>query len=310
MTSEQIAHGVGPDRLDIAYRRHGHSGDPAAVLIMGIAAQLVNWPPEFIRALTDRGLQVIVFDNRDTGRSTHLDSAPADLSAVQAGDLTSVSYTLSDMAADTVGLMDHLGIRAAHLVGASMGGAIAQTIAIEHPDRTLSLSSMMSTTGAPEVGAAHPDVMAALFGEPPVTTREEEAARAIRAATVVRSPAYPPDPAAIARRAGIAYDRSHDIAGITRNAVAVVASGDRTGALRTLKIPTLVIHGRADRMCDPSGGRATAAAIPGAQLELIDGMGHDIPAPLYDRIADLIAENARRSDHLQFKTRAPSTHTP
>lgn len=294
MTTEHIARGVGPDRLDIVYRRHGEATDPVAVLIMGLAAQLVHWAPEFIAALTSRGLQVVVFDNRDAGRSTHLDDAvAADLPAVQAGDFSSVSYTLSDMAADTIGLMDHLGIAAANLVGVSMGGAIAQTMAIEHPDRTLSLTSMMSTTGAPGVGEIHADAMAAVFGGPPVTTREEEIERAVRGATIGGSPAYPPDPAVVARRAAIAYDRDHDTAAIARTAVATVASGDRTARLRELSIPALVIHGLADKMCDPSGGRATAAAIPGARLELIEGMGHDIPAPLYERFADLIAENAR-----------------
>lgn len=293
MTIERIAHGIGPDHLDIVYRRHGNPTDPAAILIMGLAAQLVNWATEFIDALTCRGLQVIVFDNRDAGRSTHLDDAvAADLPAVQGGDFSTVTYTLSDMAADTVGLMDHLDITAAHLVGVSMGGAIAQTIAIEYPDRTLSLTSMMSTTGAPGKGEIDPDAMAALFGGPPVTTREEEIARAVRGAAVVGSPAYPPDPAVIARRAGVAFDRDHDAAAIARTAVATVASGDRTAALSKLAVPVLVIHGLADKMCDPSGGRATAAAIPGARLELIDGMGHDVPAPLYQRFADLIAENA------------------
>lgn len=293
MTTEHIARGIGGDRLDIVYRRHGKPTDPAAILIMGLAAQLVNWAPEFIDALTSRGLQVIVFDNRDAGRSTHLDDAvTADLPAVQGGDFSSVTYTLSDMAADTVGLMDHLDITAAHLVGVSMGGAIAQTIAIEYPSRTLSLTSMMSTTGAPGIGEIDPAAMAVLFGGPPVTTREEEIARAVRGAASVGSPAYPPDPAAIARRAGVAYDRDHDTAAIARTAVATVASGDRTAALRKSAVPALVIHGLADKMCDPSGGRATAAAIPGARLELIDGMGHDIPAPLYQCFADLIADNA------------------
>lgn len=293
MTNQKVAHGIGPQCLDIVYQRHGKPTDPAAVLIMGLAAQLVHWAPEFIDALTSRGLQVIVFDNRDAGRSTHLDDAAiADLPAVLSGDFSSVTYTLSDMAADTVGLMEHLDIAAAHLVGASMGGAIAQTIAIEHPDRTLSLTSMMSTTGAPGTGEIHPDVQAALFGGPPVTTRAEAIARAVRGAGLVGSPAYPPDPAAIARRAAVAYDRDHDTAAIARTAVATVASGDRTAALNRIAVPTLVIHGLADKMCDPSGGRATAATISGARLELIEGMGHDIPAALYQRFADLIAENA------------------
>jgi pimeloyl-ACP methyl ester carboxylesterase len=260
------------------------------LLIMGVAAQMIHWPDGFLDALLKRGLQVIRFDNRDSGHSTHFDTAPTpNLPAVLGGDLSSASYTLSDMAADSVGLLDALGIDAAHVVGASLGGAIAQTMAIEHPGRVLTLTSMMSTTGAPTVGQAHPDTLKAVFDGPPATTRQAVMERAVRAFSIVGSPAYQSDPAEIADRAGLAWDRDHDELAPARQGIASIASGDRTSALRKLDLPALVIHGLADTMCDVSGGRATAAAIPGAELVLIDGMGHNLPAALWDELADRIA---------------------
>lgn len=290
MLDEQLARGVGPARIDLAYERRGDPADPPVLLVMGIAAQLVHWPTGFLDALVRRGLQVLRFDNRDSGRSTHLvEAPPADLPAALGGDLSSVSYTLSDMAADAVGLLDVLQIGAAHVVGASLGGAIAQTMAIEHPRRVISLTTMMSTTGDMAVGQCHPATFKAVFGGPPANTREEVVARALRALDVVGSPAFPSDPAAVAETAGLAYDRDHDVAAVARQAVASVASGDRSALLRALDLPTLVLHGVADTLCDPSGGRATAAAIPGAELVLVEGMGHNIPPGLWDRMADLIA---------------------
>lgn len=290
MLNEQLARGVGPARIDLAYERRGDPADPPVLLVMGIAAQLVHWPTGFLDALMRRGLQVLRFDNRDSGRSTHLVDAPqANLPAALGGDLSSASYTLSDMAADAVGLLDQLRIGAAHVVGASLGGAIAQTMAIEHPRRVISLTTMMSTTGDMAVGQCHPATFKAVFGGPPANTREEVVARALRALDVVGSPAFPSDPAAVAETAGLAYDRDHDVAAVARQAVASVASGDRSAWLRELDLPTLVLHGLADTLCDPSGGRATAAAIPGAELVLVEGMGHNIPPGLWDRMADLIA---------------------
>lgn len=295
MSNEQIARDVGPARIEIAYEQRGNPAHPTVLLVMGIAAQMVNWPPGFLDALVRRGFHVVCFDNRDSGRSTHLrDAPPANLPAALAGDFSSASYTLSDMAADAVGLLDVLNIDAAHVVGASMGGAIAQTLAIEHPTRIRSLTSMMSTTGDMTVGQVHPATLKAVFGGPPAHTREEVIARAVRIRTVVGSPAFPTEVADVAERAGLAYDRAHDAAAIARQAVATVASGDRTKRLRVLDLPTLVLHGLADTMCDPSGGRATAAAIPGAELVLIEGMGHDLPPGLWERIADHIAAVASR----------------
>ena len=288
---DERASKVGPSEIDISYQRLGNPDAPAVLLIMGIAAQSIAWPDEFCHALVDHGLQLIRFDNRDVGLSTHMTEAlPPDLPAALAGDLSSVSYTLSDMAADAVGLLDDLGLEKAHVVGASMGGAIAQTMAIEHPHRVRSLTSMMSTTGNMSVGQASPDALREVFAGPRAVTREDVIQQNLRAFRAVGSPGYPSDEKEIAERAGRAYDRSYDPVGVARQAIASVASGDRTELLRTLKVPTLVIHGLADRMCDVSGGRATADAIPSAELVLIEGMGHNLPSGLRSQLAARIAE--------------------
>lgn len=306
MLDEQIAKNVGPAKLEIAWEQRGNPSHPTVLLVMGLASQLVHWPLGFLEALVARELHVVRFDNRDSGRSSHMVDAPRpDLLAVMQGDLSSVSYTLSDMAADTVGLLDVLGIDAAHVVGASMGGGIAQLIAIEHPSRVLSLASMMFTTGDPSVGQVHPATGQALFGGPLGRTREEFIANAVRRHEIVGSPPFPTDPAVIAEIAGLAYDRDHDEVAVARQAVATMASGDRTKRLRSVNVPTLVVHGLADTLCDPSGGRATAAAIPGAELVLIEGMGHNLPPGLWVRIADLIAANIRRATDRPSPRRPP-----
>jgi pimeloyl-ACP methyl ester carboxylesterase len=295
LSEERKALNVGPARIQIAYQRLGDQRVPAVLLIMGVAAQSIHWPDSFCRALVSHGLQVIRFDNRDSGLSTRITDAPTpDLPAALAGDFSTVSYTLSDMAADAVGLLDALGIEQAHLVGASMGGQIAQTMAIEHPERVLSLTSMLSTTGNRAVGQTSPDVLGKLFSGPPATTRDEFIALFLRAARVVGSPGYPVDESEVANTAGRAFDRSHDMTGTARQGIATVASGDRTERLRKLQVPTLVIHGLADRMCDVSGGRATADAIPGAELVLIEGMGHNLPPGLRTDLAERIAEFVSR----------------
>jgi pimeloyl-ACP methyl ester carboxylesterase len=288
---DEKASNIGPGGIDIAYQRLGKPDAPPLLLIMGIAGQSITWPDSFCHALVGRGLQVIRFDNRDSGLSTHLtDAPPPDLAAALAGDLSSASYTLSDMAADAVGLLDALGFEDAHVVGASMGGAIAQTMAIEHPGRVRSLTSMMSTTGSRSVGQPSPEVLREVFGGPRAVTRGEVIEQALRASRAVGSPGYPRDENEIAARAGRAYDRSYDPIGVARQAVATVASGDRTERLRKVNVPALVIHGLADRMCDVSGGQATAEAIPGAELVLIEGMGHDLPPGLRPQLAARIAD--------------------
>jgi pimeloyl-ACP methyl ester carboxylesterase len=263
---------VGPSGIDIAYQRLGNSDAPAVLLIMGVGVRQVRREPSVAIVETD-DLQAAV------------DAPPPDLRAALAGDLSSVSYTLSDMAADAAGLLDALGVGQAHVAGASMGGQIAQTMAIEHPDRVRSLTSMMSTTGNPTVGLPAPDVLREVFSGPPAVTRDDVIGQMLRAVRAVGSPGYPGDENEIAARAGRAYDRCYDPIGTARQAIATVASGDRTDRLKQLKVHTLVIHGLADRMCDASGGRATAEAIPGAELVLIEGMGHDLPPGLRPQLA-------------------------
>jgi pimeloyl-ACP methyl ester carboxylesterase len=273
----QKATNVGPSRIDIAYERLGDPDAPPVLMIMGLGSQLVGWADGFCSELVARGLHLIRFDNRDVGESTHV----------------TTPYKLSDMAADAVGLLDALGLASVHVVGASMGGFIAQTLAIEHPTRVRTLTSIMSSTGDRTVGQPHPEALR-LFAKPPVTTRAEVVARMQEVFTVIGSRAFPIDLEAIGDRAGRAFDRAYDPAGIMRQGAAVMASPDRTHGLRGLAVPALVIHGSVDPMVDVSGGRATAAAIPGAELLVIEGMGHDLPRALWPDFATKIAALARR----------------
>ena len=294
--SEEKARNVGPAGIDIAYERFGEPHDPPVLLLMGGGAQMISWPEGFIADLAGRGLQPIRFDNRDVGRSTHMaDAPPPDLTAALAGDLSSASYTLSDMAADTVGLLDALGLASAHLAGASLGGMIAQTVAIEYPDRVRSLTSMMSTTGDRAAGQADLEALAPLMSLP-TKTREDVIEQQVRAFQVIGSPGFPFDETAVRDRAGRAYDRAHDPVGAARQFVAAVASGDRTGRLGSVRVPALVLHGSDDKMCDVSGGQATAAAIPGAELVVFDGMGHSLPRELWPAMTSHIADLVRRAE--------------
>jgi pimeloyl-ACP methyl ester carboxylesterase len=285
---------VGSSNIEIAYEEFGDVNAPPVLLIMGAGAQMLNWHEDFCAELVSHGLRVIRFDNRDSGLSTHFHNAPMpDFKAALSGDMSSVSYNLSDMAADTVGLLDVLGLKSAHFVGASMGGFIAQMVAIEYPKRIRSLTTIMSTTGNPAVGQPAPDTMRLMGGTPP-STREEVMEQAVKNLRVVGSPNYPLDEDDIRQRAGIAYDRSYDRLGMVRQAVAVIASGDRTTRLQSIKVPTLVIHGDSDRMCDVSGGKAIAEAIKGAELVIIEGMGHNFPRPLSSKITSLITNLVHR----------------
>jgi pimeloyl-ACP methyl ester carboxylesterase len=270
---------------------------PPVLLIMGLGGQMIAWHEGFCAELTERGLRVIRFDNRDVGLSTHFTAAATpDLAAGLAGDFSSATYSLSEMAGDVVGLLDALHIDSAHVVGASMGGQIAQIVATEHPTRVRSLVSIMSSTGEAAAGQMDPQVMA-LFALPPPTTREIAMENAVATFRVIGSPGFPLDEEEVRARAGMAFDRGYDLAGLTRQAMATVVSGDRTKRLHLLRVPTLVIHGSADRMCHVSGGCATAAAIPGAKLVVIEGMGHNLPRALWPRLATLIADHAQRAEN-------------
>jgi len=280
--------------IDLAYETFGDPTDPPLLLVMGLATQMLGWPDALCSGLADRGHYVVRFDNRDVGLSTHLtDAPPGDIGALMQGDTSSASYRLSDMAADATGLLDALGLESAHVVGASMGGMIAQTMAIEFPERVRTLVSIMSTTGDPAVGAPTQAAMGALL-TPPSGTREGAMDGTVAVYRVIGSPAYPFDEAEVRERAGVAYDRGYDPAGVSRQLAAVLASGDRTAGLREMGVPTLVIHGDQDPLVSPSGGEATAAAVPGAELVVIEGMGHDFPAALVPELVDRVAGHARR----------------
>jgi len=285
-----------PSGIELAYETFGDPGDPPLLLVMGLGTQMIGWPDPFCTSLAEAGLHVIRFDNRDVGGSTHLHDAGApDVMAALGGDASSASYTLSDMAADTVGLLDHLELDSAHVVGASMGGMIAQTVAIEHPDRVRSLTSIMSSTGDRGVGQPTPAGMGALL-TPPASTREEAVDRTLAVFRVIGSPGYPLDEDALRARAELSYDRGHDPDGVSRQLVAVLASGDRTARLGDVRVPTLVIHGADDPLVEPSGAHATAAAIPHAELALIDGMGHELPAALWPQVVARIAALVERAE--------------
>jgi pimeloyl-ACP methyl ester carboxylesterase len=280
--------------IELCYQEMGDLDGEPLLLVMGLATQMIAWDEEFCRMLADRGFRVVRFDNRDIGRSSRIRTAgvPGKLEMILGTGKP--PYLLRDMAADAFGLMDHLGIDSAHLVGASMGGMIVQTAAIEQPKRVRSLVSIMSTTGSRRVGHPSYRTFGLLLGKPP---REREAAieRVVKTFRTIGSPGYPFEEERVREIAGRSFDRGHSEAGIARQLHAITASGDRTPALRKLDLPAVVIHGKSDVLVNPSGGRATAKAIPNARLKLVDGMGHDLPRPLHPSFVEEIAANAARA---------------
>ncbi len=283
--------------VELAYDTRGE-GDPI-VLIMGVGAQMVFWPDEFVNVLVERGHKVILFDNRDCGESTWLDHLrpPPPLVAMSrafAGLDVNAPYTLWDMADDTVALMDALDIQDAHVVGISMGGMVAQCTAIRHPDRVRSLASMHSTTGSRRHSLGDPRAYRALLAPSP-QTRDEAGEHLVRFYKAVGSPAYEQDWEEVRERGRRAFDRGSNPAGFLRQWSAILASGNRDRELGNLKMPTVVIHGAADRLVPTRAGRHTARCIPGSQLEVIDGLGHDLPPVARVRIAELISQNAARA---------------
>ena len=282
------------DDITLCYEEFGDRSDPTILLIMGLATQMHAWDERFCAQLVERGFHVVRFDNRDVGRSTKVKARPPTIKQMALRDKSAAAYTLSDMAADAVGLLDHLDVRRAHVVGASMGGMIAQTIAIEHPDRVLSLVSIMSNEGGRLKGQPQLTAYPVLLRRAP-SDREAYIQHAIKVMKAIGSPGFPFDEAAIRERAGLSFDRGVSPAGAGRQIAAVLASPNRTPGLRRLHVPTVVIHGDKDKLVRKSGGHAVADAVPGAWLVEIEGMGHDLPVGTWPRIVDAIVDNAARA---------------
>ncbi|HEX3518418.1 MAG TPA: alpha/beta hydrolase [Solirubrobacteraceae bacterium] len=289
-----------PDGITLEYEELGSSADPAMLLVMGFGAQLIAWPRAFAERLAAAARHVVLFDNRDCGLSSKLDGEPPDIAAILAaassGDLDTARslapYTLSEMAADGFALLTALGIEQAHLVGASMGGMIAQTMAIEHPERVLTLTSMMSNTGEPGFGEPTPEASTALLTpSPPDRAGYVEAAER---SLIWRSRRYPELEAA-RELAGQSYDRCYCPEGVNRQLAAMLASGSRDEGLRELSLPTLVIHGLDDTLIAPSGGERTATLVPDASLLLVEDMGHDRPVALWPQISQAIIDHTTTS---------------
>ncbi|MBS0470828.1 MAG: alpha/beta hydrolase [Proteobacteria bacterium] len=286
--------------IAIEYVTYGAESAPVILLIMGLGAQMTRWPLPLIQQFVAKGYRVVTFDNRDVGLSEKFDAAgPADMAAIMAarmaGKPVEAAYTLDDMADDAAGLLDALKIAKAHIVGASMGGMIAQVCAARHPDKTLSLTSIMSTTGNPELPPAKPEAMAVLMNRPDPDDFKALVEHAVKSQMTIGSPGYPPDPAMLKRQAVADLNRSTYPVGVSRQMAAIMASGDRRAALKAIVAPTVVVHGSDDPLVPVEGGRDTAANIPNAELREIPGMGHDLPAALYPAIVDAVLAAAMRA---------------
>lgn len=297
--------------IELCFEEFGNPADPAVLLIMGIGAQMVFWRTEFCQQLAGQGYRVIRFDNRDCGLSTKLDGVRAGGGALiptmakfLAGvKITDTAYTLVDMAADAAGLLDHLGIEQAHIVGASMGGMIAQVFAAEHPDRTQTVTIIMSSNNQPFLPPPGPRQLMALLKPPPAgATREEIIANSVQVGRTIGSPKYRQSQAKSYLHAAEYYDRSYYPKGFARQFAAIMGTGNLAPFDNRITSPALVLHGRADKLMRPSGARAIARAIPGARLALIDGMGHDLPEPLWGRVIAKLTENFARSERAQDET--------
>ena len=281
--------------ITLCYEAYGDPSNPAALLIMGLGTQMIAWQEDFCRELAARGLYVVRFDNRDIGRSTHVAGRPPTVAQLLRRSRRAARYTLGDMADDAAGLLERLELGPAHVIGASMGGMIAQTLAARHPQQARSLVSIMSNTGSLRSGQPSLRVYPVLLRRAP-KGREAFIAHMQHVFAVIGSPGLPRDEQDVRAIAVASYDRDHDPEGPGRQLAAIIASGDRTPELGRITAPTLVLHGTADPLVAPSGARATARAIPGAQLVMIDGMGHDLPRAAWPRLIDAIATHARRAD--------------
>ncbi len=278
--------------LRLCYETFGASQAPPLLLVMGLASQMILWDDEFCELLAAQGFRVIRFDNRDSGHSTIMrDAGVPGRWRLLARDARSSAYSLDEMAADAVGLLDHLEIAAAHVAGVSMGGMIAQLIAVNHADRVLSLVSIMSTTGNRRVGRPHPRMLVRMLRKAP-RDRAGYVEDHIETYRAIGSKVFEFEEGHKRERAGRMFDRGIHPAGTTRQMAAIMTAPDRTPLLARVRVPTTVIHGDADPLVNLSGGRATAAAIPGAKLVVLAGMGHDLPRQLWPKIIEAIAQNA------------------
>src|SRR3954465_12086933 len=282
------------DEVELCYETFGDASDPAMLLVMGLATQMIGWHEDFCAELAGRGFHVIRFDNRDIGRSKAQNHPVPTLRQLLFRDKKAAHYTLEHMADDGFGLLDHLGIERAHVVGVSMGGMIAQTMAARHPERVLSLASMLANTGARWSGQPLPTMYPYLLRKPP-RDREGYIKHGVDLFHKIGSRGFPRDDAQLREIAARSFDRGLNPAGSLRQLAAIVASAARTPLLRTITAPTGVIHGTADKLVPASGARATARAIPGARLVMIEGMGHDLPRGAWPQMLDAIEENAARA---------------
>jgi pimeloyl-ACP methyl ester carboxylesterase len=283
--------------VELCYQTFGSpDGDPL-VLVMGLGGPMNWWDPELCTLLAEAGFHVVRYDNRDTGRSSRLEGRVTRGQLVRSflGQGGRAPYTLSDLADDAFGLMDHLGWDSAHVVGVSMGGMIVQTMAIEHPERVRSMTSIMSTLGKRTVGWQHPSLLPQLIG-PRQAGREAYVASSAKMWQLIGSPGYPSDEDKVRKRAEETFDRGISASGVMRQMVAILNQPDRSRQLAGLTMPVAVVHGSADKMVHVSGGRATARAVPGAELVVIDGMGHDLPSELFGTFTDVIRRTANRAD--------------
>jgi pimeloyl-ACP methyl ester carboxylesterase len=282
--------------ITLCYETYGDPSAPPVLLVMGLGMQMLAWDERFCRDLAGRGFFVIRYDNRDAGRSTTFDDVrPPSLREIALRRIERPAYKLPDMALDGVGLLDALELQDAHVVGASMGGMIAQSLAARHPARVRSLTSIMSNTGARWSGQPALRAYPFLLGRAP-TEREAYVAHAVKMWALIGSPGFDRDVDELREQLGIAFDRAYLPQGTARQLAAIIASGDRRRELRAVRAPTLVIHGETDRLVSPSGGRATAKAIPGARLMTIAGMGHDLPRGVWPQILDAVERHARAAD--------------
>jgi pimeloyl-ACP methyl ester carboxylesterase len=280
---------------ELYFDTFGDPADPTLLIVNGLGSQCINYKEAWCEMFVARGFQVIRFDNRDVGLSTSFAGAPTDEQGA--------AYTLSDMSADAFAVLDANGVDRAHVMGLSMGGMIVQTMAIERPERVLSMTSVMSTTGEPEYMKSSPEAYALLTAPPP-TDRESAIQRHVEGLRIFGSPAPYADEDRWRADAAAAFDRAFTPDGAGRQFFAVGASGSRADALRALDVPTLVIHGAADTLIDPIGGRRTAELIPGARFELIEGMGHDYPPQVWERWVDLVTNHARAASFARSETRS------